>query len=86
MTKRALVEPSGRVAQVADKDFPVHPSLVWRDCPDDTTTAHRWNGATFDPPPAPRPPPPPRLDSDGIARALVKKGLLSQSELDAEKT
>ena len=37
--KKALVELSGRIAQVveAEQEFPVHASLVWRDCDDDVT-------------------------------------------------
>ena len=56
--KKALCEPSGRVAQivVVGAEFPVHPSLVWVDATDDITTNHVWNGSTFI---APVPPPNP---------------------------
>lgn len=69
--KKALVEPSGRVAQVEPINpapgsegiaFPVAAPLVWRDCPDDTTTLHTWNGASFDPPP-PTPAPNPSAEN-----------------------
>jgi len=60
--KKALVEPSGRVAQIEpinqdpESDgipFPVHAALKWIDCPDNTTTEHRYAaGAFVDPPPS----------------------------------
>lgn len=59
--KKALVEPSGRVAQVepvpqgGGNPFPVALPLVWRDCADDVTTAHRWNGNAFALPQVPAP-------------------------------
>ncbi len=42
--KKALVEPDGRIAQIATDIFPVAPPLEWVDVPDDTTTRHTWDG------------------------------------------
>jgi hypothetical protein len=70
--KKALIEPSGRVAQVEPINpapgsggipFPVAAPLVWRDCPDDTTLDHVWNGTGYD-----APPPPPQQDPVVVAR------------------
>lgn len=55
--KFALIEPSGRIAEIATEAFPVHPSLRWIECPDDTTARHVWDGSAFA-----APPPPPVLE------------------------
>lgn len=38
--KKALVELSGRIAEVVDQgeDFPVHESFQWKNVPNDTNT------------------------------------------------
>ena len=55
---KALVEQSGRVAQIeADGDeFPVHKSLSWVDCDGTVTTEHTYDGAVFVAPVVPDPP------------------------------
>jgi hypothetical protein len=55
---KALIEPSGRVAQiVADADeFPVHKDLVWVDCDNTVTTEYTHDGAVFVAPVVPDPP------------------------------
>lgn len=54
--KKALVEPSGRVAQVepANPDpksggipFPVAPPLKWLDCDDTVVAESTWSGTSF---------------------------------------
>ena len=47
--KKALVEPSGRVAQIveAGAEFLVNPALRWVECPDGTQTEDTWDGAAF---------------------------------------
>jgi hypothetical protein len=35
---------------IAEKEFPVHPSLQWVDCPDDTTTRHQYVNGSFSEP------------------------------------
>lgn len=58
---RALIEESGRIAQVAAEDFPVAAPLRWVDVPDDTTPLDTWDGTAVVkaavPPPAPAPDP-----------------------------
>jgi len=36
---KALIEPSGRIAEICVDTFPVHPNLVWVDVADDTTAS-----------------------------------------------
>lgn len=48
-TMKALIQ-SNKIVQVAEKEFPVHPSLQWVDCPDDTTTRHQYVNGSFSEP------------------------------------
>lgn len=34
---KALIDPLGRIAQVSQTSFEVHPSFTWLDCADDVT-------------------------------------------------
>lgn len=42
--RKALINPQSKIVDIRDSEFPVHPSLMWRDCPDETRVD--W---TFDP-------------------------------------
>jgi len=44
---KALIEPSGRIAEIRADTFPVHESLVWIDCPEDITTLHKFENGIF---------------------------------------
>ena len=44
---KALIEPSGRIAEIREDTFPVHESLTWIDCPEGITTLHRFEGGVF---------------------------------------
>lgn len=44
---KALIEPSGRIAEVRADTFPVHESLRWVDCPEDITTLHKFIDGVF---------------------------------------
>ena len=44
---KALIEPSGRIAEISTDTFPVHESLIWIDCPEGITTLHRFEGGIF---------------------------------------
>ena len=53
---KALIEPSGRIAEVAETAFPIAPPLAWVEVSADTTTADTWDGSQvikFVPPPPP---------------------------------
>ena len=52
---KALIEQSGRVAQVVadDQSFPVHPSLSWVDCDGTVTDRHTFENGAFVPEPTP---------------------------------
>jgi hypothetical protein len=39
---KALIEPSGRIAEICVDTFPVHPDLVWVDVADDTTASDTY--------------------------------------------
>lgn len=39
---KALIEPSGRIAEICVNTFPVHPDLVWVDVSDDTTASDTY--------------------------------------------
>lgn len=55
---KALIEPSGRIAEVTETAFPVAPPLAWVEVPPDTTTADTWDGTqvvNYVPPPPPVP-------------------------------
>ncbi len=71
--RKALVEPTGRVAQVADEAFPVAPPLVWRDCPDEAVAdLWIWDGAQFVLPPASDPKAPARAELEASDGGLVR--------------
>ena len=56
--KKALVLLDGRIAEVRDDVFPVHPDLRWVDVPDGTTTRDTFiAGVIIKDPPSPLPPP-----------------------------
>lgn len=44
---KALIEPSGRIAEIRTDTFPVHEFLQWVDCPEDTTTLHKYIDGVF---------------------------------------
>jgi hypothetical protein len=44
---KALIEPSGRIAEICATTFPVHESLRWIDCPEDITTLHKYIDGVF---------------------------------------
>ena len=44
---KALIEPSGRIAEVRADTFPVHESLRWVDCTEDITTQHKFIDGVF---------------------------------------
>lgn len=46
---KALVY-QGKIVQVADQEFEVHPSYVWHDCPDECTTEWSFNNGEFSAP------------------------------------
>jgi hypothetical protein len=49
---KALIEPSGRIAEIREDTFPVHESLTWIDAPEHITTFHKYeNGVFIDPTP-----------------------------------
>lgn len=76
--KRALVEPTGRVAEVVapGAEFPVAPPLAWVDAPDTARADDRYDGTAF----TPRPPPPRRTAAERaeleIASSPALKGLV----------
>ena len=75
--KNALVEPSGRIAEVRDDIFPVHPSLTWVAVPDDTTTRDTLeNGVVIKEKPAPPPPLLTDIVDQIIALSPVRKAAL----------
>lgn len=55
---KALIELSGRIAEVTETAFPVAEPLAWVEVPPDTTTADSWDGTQvmkYVPPPVPVP-------------------------------
>lgn len=44
---KALIEPSGRIAEIRTDTFPVHESLRWVDCAEDITTLHKYIDGVF---------------------------------------
>lgn len=76
--KRALIEPTGRVAQVVapGSEFPVAPPLAWVDAPDTATADDSYDGGAF----VPRPTPPRRTAAERaeleIASSPALKGLV----------
>lgn len=44
---KALIEPTGRIAEICADTFPVHESLRWVDCPEDITTLHKYIDGVF---------------------------------------
>ena len=84
--KRALISPGAdRVFQVVARgtEFPVHSSLMWRDCADDVTPdTHLWNGAAFVLKPVP-PPPPDLSNVDNLDKAFRALALLMRQYCNA---
>lgn len=77
---KALVEPSGRIAQVATDTFDVAAPLAWVEVPPDTTTEDKWDGTQvvkYVPPPAPVPATVTRFQG---RQALRDAGLFDQVE------
>ncbi|HAT1744794.1 TPA: hypothetical protein I8Z16_003035 [Legionella pneumophila] len=44
---KALIGINNKILEVKENEFPVHPSLVWLDCPDDCTPEWSFNGSDF---------------------------------------
>jgi len=44
---KALIEPSGRIAEIRANTFPVHEALRWIDCTEDITTQHKFIDGVF---------------------------------------
>ena len=44
---KALIEPSGRIAEIRADIFPVHEALIWVDCTEDITTHHKFENGIF---------------------------------------
>ena len=44
---KALIEPSGRIAEICADIFPVHESLRWVDCTEDITPEHKFSDGVF---------------------------------------
>jgi hypothetical protein len=46
---KALISPleNNRIAEIAEKDFPVAQPLYWIDCPDDCTANYTYDGKKF---------------------------------------
>jgi hypothetical protein len=81
--KKALVLKDGRIAEIANKEFPVHPDLKWIDVPDDTSTMDCYiNAAVTKFVPPERPARPNLLSVEVLATALVAKGVLTSADLD----
>lgn len=59
---KALVEPSGRVAQVEEKEFPVAPPLKWVDCDTTVQPEYEFKNGKFKAPDRKLIAPRPRLD------------------------
>ena len=87
---KALVEPSGRIAEVRADTFPVAEPLFWQDVPPDTTTADTWDGTQVV---KYVPPPPPTVEelaaekrSEIHARAAAERAVIAphypQHEID----
>lgn len=84
---KALVEETGRVAQIVanDKMFPVASPLRWVDAPAGTTPQHTYDGAEFVPPaPSPAPGPDPNTELDA-ALAGVQAGLANVATIASLK-
>jgi hypothetical protein len=54
---KALIH-GNRVCQIESEEFPVHPSMVWVDCPDEATTQWQYKDGQVQPPDLPEPPTP----------------------------
>lgn len=48
---KALIGINNKILEVKENEFPVHPSLVWLDCPDDCTPLWSYDGSQFIEPP-----------------------------------
>ncbi len=83
----ALVEPSGRIAQIEQAPFPVAAPLQWVEVADEVMAA--WNyrdGAAIESEPEPEPgPAQPSLEERiaALETALIAKGMLTQVEIAA---
>lgn len=51
----ALIDKNGRVCELVETKFPVHPDLTWIEAPDGVTTRYTYKNGLFSPPPAPDP-------------------------------
>lgn len=45
MTKALILD--GKVVDISDIEFQVHPSLTWVDCPDEVAVGYSYDGTTF---------------------------------------
>lgn len=86
---KALIHGT-RVCQIEEKEFPVHPSLQWIDCPIEVKPEWIYENGQFLPP---APPPEPttqqkiaatdmgfiRVSEDAIV-ALITKGILAKTD------
>jgi hypothetical protein len=81
----ALIEPSGRIAEIASEPFPVAAPLQWVEVADEVTTAWRYeNGAALAPELEPEfEPEQPSLEERiaALEAALIAKGMLTQAEI-----
>lgn len=75
--KYALIEPSNRIAQVADQSFPVAEPLQWVECADEVTTEWTYDG-DFHAPVPPAPVIPSVVTMRQARLALLQAGLLTQ--------
>lgn len=75
--KYALVEQSGRVAQVQAQQFPVAPPLQWVQCADSVTPEWTYNGTSFVPPAPPQVVIPSIVSMRQARLALLHAGLLA---------
>jgi len=69
-----------KVVQVAPESFPVHPSMIWADCPAEVQAGWSYADGTFAPPVI-EPEPTPVIMSVGplqLAQALDDMGLFEQ--------
>jgi len=83
---------NGKIIQTEAQEFPVHKNLTWVDF-SDTTPAPKvgwsYNGEVFTAPPSLLSPPPKSeapLNAEELATHLIKKGTITQGEIDTIKT
>ena len=88
---KALIFDS-KVVQIEAKEFPVHTSLIWVDIMGilpSPEVGWSYDGVMFTAPPAPPAPPPESaapLTAEELATHLIKKGAITQAEIDTIKT